>query len=486
MKQCSGCEQFVSKIHRRYFGKTYCTDCYQYLFPSKKCKVCGKFKRIFRHEPSEKCQQCMLKEMPCHRCGKLDYPLGKITIYGPVCNSCSPYYRQIKCCFLCGLASRTVSRYLMLGELEPICFQCVKARHFKKCVGCKEIKRPYLSNLDRSSLCKECTVRPFKQCVVCNKKIPSGAYGRKCSNCFAEETLVKRIKVNKVGLSKYIAQLYEEYSAWLSHRRGAAHASRQILNDRQIFECLDYSFRKNGRMPDYRKFIRDLFNADTRQSTLSKKFFAEKDLFSADKCLYQDIDEKNRIRRLINSFSYVGCYPSDIFLRYYRTLLCRYRQGKISIRSVRLALSPAAEIVRLALLQHKEKFDQELLNQYLWLHLGQRNASYSFVSYLRRQEMLELKVPSKEYFTLPNTNESKKRLKLQLIALLAKEMVFSIRFLELGMAYFHGCKLPKELCKIELYRNCKTGDEFYTIYFAKLAYTLPNPNIAVSSFAYKR
>lgn len=477
MKKCSGCEQLMPVARRRYFGELYCSDCYYYLFPQCRCIGCGQLKKIYRHGSDKLCQQCLIKTMACHRCGKENYTLGKITIYGPVCNSCAIYYRDLRCCHVCGLSSRNVSRYFMFGEIEPICFKCVKARHFKKCSNCKEIKSPYSSKLDRSNLCKQCTDTPFKSCETCKKDIPSGAFGRKCADCFAQETLNKRVKLNKVGFSEFVATLYEEYSNWLSHRRGSAHAARQILKDRCTFEYLDCAFRKNNRLPNYAQFMRELVGTNTRPSTLTKKFFAEQRLFSVDLERHQDVEEKNRIRRFVNAFHDTESATATIFLRYYSHLLRKYRKGALGIRSVRLALTPAADMVRLADIQQKKTVDQELLNQYLWLHLGQMNAASVFINYLKQHEKLALQIPDKEYFILPKSSESKRRLKLQLIELLSKEMVFSIRYMELGMAYFHGRKLPKELSKIELYHNCKHESGFLTVCFAKLTYVMPYPKI---------
>lgn len=483
MRQCSYCEQFFSKIHRRYFGKPFCSSCYYYMFPSRICASCNKKKRIYRYSESSVCQQCIIQEMPCHRCRTINYTLGKLTEYGPVCNSCARYYLAVKYCCRCASGSKRLSRYLMFGELEPVCFKCLKAAHFQKCSNCNETKPPYFSKLDHSNLCKECTNSPFKQCVVCNTNIPSGAFGRKCQRCFSEATLLKRLKINKAGFSKQIAELYEQYTTWLSLRCGPAKASRQILLDRNVFEFLDNWYRENHSFPSYELYRRELTVIQNRQNILAQKFILERGLLLSDKARSPDIDEKNTIRRLIrNAYASHGTIAIYV-LSYYRFLLNKYRKGLTSIRSVRLALTPAAKMIRMGEALHKQTLDQELLNQYLWFHLGQMNAITGFINYLRCHQKLDLKINSADYFVIPRTKESKRRLKLQMIDYLKQEGNLSIQFIKLGMAYFHGIKLPDELCNIELYNDCKYTRGMLTVCLAKDKYLLPVPEGVVPKYS---
>lgn len=475
MRQCSYCEQFFSKIHRRYFGKPFCSSCYNYLFPSRICASCNQKKRIYRYSKSSVCQQCTVQKTPCHRCNSIKYTLGKLTEYGPVCNSCARYYLEVKYCYRCGSDSKRLSRYLMFGELEPICFKCLKAAHFKKCSNCNEIKPPHFSKLDRSILCKECTSSPFKQCVVCNTDIPSGAFGRKCQKCFSEATLLKRLKVNKAGFSTQIAKLYEEYTNWLLLRCGPAKASRQILLDRNVFEFLEDWYQKKHTLPNYEHYRRELALIQNRQNILAKKFLLERKLLLPDNSRSPDIDEKNNIRRLIHRVYTSRSNLAVYVLSYYRYLLSKYRKGLTSIRSVRLALIPTAQILRMGETLHKQSLDQELINQYLWLHLGQMNAITGFINYLRNHQNLDLRINSIDYFVMPRTRESKRRLKLQMIDYIKHDCLFSIRYIKLGMAYFHGIKLPDELCNIALYHGCKQSMGILTARLAKKTYFLPIP-----------
>lgn len=475
MRECNRCEQPFPKFHRRYFGKVYCSSCYFYMFPRRICTSCNQKKRVYRGTSAQVCQQCLIQKMPCHRCKTSNYTLGKLTEYGPVCKSCAKFYLEVKYCCRCGASSRRLSRYLMFGEVEPICFKCLRATHFKKCSNCKEKKPPYFSKLDRLNLCKECTSSPLKSCIVCQTDMPSGAFGRKCQKCFAEATLSKRLKVNKAGFTPLIAKLYEEYTNWLSQRCGPAKASRQILIDRNVFEFLDDWHRKNHTLPNYKHYSRELTVVQNKQNILAKKFMLEKDLLTPDKTQHHDIEEKNYIRRLIARFYNSQSHTTDHIISYYRYLLNKYRKGLTNIRSIRLALTPAVQMVLLSEALHKLSLDQELLDQYLWFHLGQKNAITGFINYLRNHKQLDLRVKPSEYFVFHRTQESKRRLRLQMIDYLNQDGIFTIRYIKLAMAYFHGIQLPGELYRIELYNHCKQNTEMLTIKLAKKLYVLPMP-----------
>lgn len=473
LKQCSACEQLFPVLHRRYFEKAYCASCYSYLFPRLICVACHQEKRIYRHESKQVCQQCLLLNVPCHRCRKPTYTLGKITHFGPVCNSCARYYNDVKNCFRCGKNTRWLSRYLMFGEQEPICFKCLKKAHFKRCTNCREIKPPYFSNLDRSTLCRSCTDKPFKLCIVCQAEIPAGAFGHKCRQCFAEATFLKRLNLNKVGFVVQISKLYEEYANWLALRCGHAKASRQILLDRNVFVFLDDWYRRNYSFPPYERYRKELTVGQNRQNILAQKFMFEKKIISVAPDEISIATDKNTIRRIINIFKADRDSLSSCILGYYNHLLSKYRKGLTSIRSIRLALTPASQMLYLAKKLTKVTVDQELVNQYLWLHLGQRAALTGFISYLRNQLRIDVVIKPEEYFTLARTRETKRRIRLQLLDYCRNDGQLSSKYIQLALAFYHGIHFPHELRCIELFTDCKHDPEMLAIRIAKRLYLIP-------------
>ena len=87
---CNGCEKSVPQIKKRYMGKKYCSTCYVRIFKKCLCPSCGLFARLPKHDDQAICNEC-IKKQPCIRCNLTNKPIGKLTEYGVVCNSCSVY-----------------------------------------------------------------------------------------------------------------------------------------------------------------------------------------------------------------------------------------------------------------------------------------------------------------------------------------------------------------------------------------------------------
>ena len=473
LRQCSSCKQLFLTIHRKYFGKLFCTSCYWYFFPKLICITCHQSKRIYRNEQVQVCQQCLISNEPCYRCNKSNYKIGKITQRGPLCKSCARHVSETKCCFRCSTKTKWMFRYLRFGEKEPICFKCLKAAHFKRCHHCREIKAPYFSSLDGLNLCKACLNDPFKLCRVCQIKIPSGAFGHKCQDCFAKATLIKRVELNKVRFTPQIAGLYQRYANWLSVRCGAAKASRQILRDIHVFVFFDDYKRKKNTFPTYKIYRKELTIVQKRQYILAQKFFFEINFFAT---LYPEIlaeSNKSSIRRIINGYKTNTCSLSEYLLGYYGHLLNKYRKGYTSIRSIRLSLTPASQLLQLARKKKQTTVEQELVNQYLWFHLGQRAALTGFINYLNKSKNIDITIKPAVYFVLQRTKETKRRLRLQLLDNIRQEGRFSARYIELAFAYYHDRSLPLELLHIDLYLECKHDSGMIIINLAKQSYTIP-------------
>lgn len=474
MRECDSCGQLFDILKRRYFGKSYCSSCYSYLFPKSLCTECHKEKRIFRNETSQRCQQCTIANLPCHRCSKSSYRLGKITHFGPVCSACARYYNEERACSKCGLQSKWVSRYLFFGENEPICFKCLRSTHFKRCIICRGVKAPFFSTLEGENICRACEYAPIKLCVSCEVEIPGGAFGKKCRKCFSETTLLKRLKINKAGFVTIVADLYVSYGEWLSKRCGPAKASRQILLDRNVFGFLDDCYRQTSTFPKYERYRKELCVNQNRQNILAKKFLIEKGVFNTTPAGSELVGDKNTIRRVIQTQQTEASAHSAYLLGYYRNLLGRYRKRLSSVRSVRLALTPASELLLLARKQGREQVDQELVNQYLWLHLGQRAALTGFINYLRSHHKIEVVIPSKQYFVLSQSTETRKHSRAQLIEYCRNDGKLSAKYIQLAFPFYHRVNLPPELRKLDLCSHCKTSSKMLSLRIAQQVYWLPN------------
>ena len=80
---------------------------------------------------------------------------------------------------------------------------------------------------------------------------------------------------------------------------------------------------------------------------------------------------------------------------YGNRLRLRVRRGKITLRSMRLALTPAAKLVEVAAASRRLPPDQGTLDAFLRDAPGQASALSGFVSHLRRVHGAKLTIPKR-------------------------------------------------------------------------------------------
>jgi hypothetical protein len=457
LKECSLCGGFKEKMHRHYKGRSYCDKCYPYLFKKIECTVCLDIKRIYRYENPPICQQCQIEASPCLRCGKQEYKLGKLTEFGPVCNSCAKYYCDQKTCCECGKKSLRVARRLQYGINDPICNKCFRDNHFETCSHCKQRHPPFQYDLDRNMVCKECATKPDKSCTDCGAIVPAGCIGNKCKACCGLITLNRRIKLNKVGLQKSVAELYQEYGVWLTAKTGSQVASRKIIADYKIFTFLDGWVVSTGELPNYQSYIESLTVSVTRKHLLATTFLQEKGVITVCNTLKAETGDLDTIDRIVSSLSDQSpLYP---YLNgYYSLLLQRNHNGKANARACRLALTPAVKMLLLGEFQSKILPDNTLLRQYLWLHYGQRAAITGFVNYLKKTCHIDIQMPAAEDFLFKRPRQSKYRIQQKLIEIIRSKDFGRDDLLEVCLNYFHHIALPEELTTLVSYLpNPKTA-----------------------------
>lgn len=448
MKECELCGKSVEKFQRKYKGKGYCSTCYANLFKKKTCSQCGEDKRIYRYLEPPVCQQCKLKGQPCIRCGKTKFSLGKIAEDGPVCNSCSKYYRPKKSCYICGKTEHNISKRLKYEETEPICDKCFNKKHFTSCYRCKQRAAPFFFDFKRNAYCKPCATKPDKNCKVCGISMPAGNHSNTCYDCHALDKIKRTLNQRENDLSNEAHQLYQDYSNWLLDRREPPFTSRQIVRDFEIFVFLDKWVTQTNAWPTYKEYAKALTVKKSRRHLLTTTFLNDQKIFSVDGKIKAEIGDLNTINRLLQKI------PPSSSLRlyldgYYEEMLSRYNQGKTSARSFRLAMTPAVAILELGLRQDKTMPDDELIKQYLWLYYGQKTAITGFINFLKNKTLLDLHVPNQNYFQFKRPRGSRAHIKQKLIAMLRSGDFSEELYIKYAIEYFHDIGFPCELHAIK-------------------------------------
>ncbi len=431
---CDECGRPMKKAARKYKGNRYCSACYLRLFKKRICPKCGNIARVFIKDPKAVCISCERKA-PCIRCGKTGYPLGKMTPYGPVCNSCYSWFRETKPCAFCGTPSKRLSSYPSLGVDVLICEKCASTLMGKgTCQACHYHRKLYDAP-DGRRLCRRCLEEADGRCITCGKKIPAGRNG-KCEECSFREGLLRRVAFNKAAFAtKRFSTLYEEFGKWLDEETGA-HKAFLCINKFLLFFTEMESLWKD--IPPYEELLSYFGAEGLRRVRLPMRWLKETQGVIVDPEKRERDSEERRIEALLSSFPQGKHF--SLLEEYVNFLRRKVGKGKLKIHSMRLALQSAV-----GLLETMERDGlpiQEDVNHYLAAKPGQRNSLSGFVRFMNARHCVELRVlVNYDRIRKDRKRKAEKRM-LSLMQNPPEEGIsqedYEKEWVTAGLVYFHG------------------------------------------------
>lgn len=473
-RECYGCGRGVKKYVRVDQGEGYCGSCYARLFKKRLCPKCSQLARL----PSRigaVCKRCEHVGKPCARCGKVNFEIGKVTSYGPVCNACSPYFRKPRPCGRCGTLSTRLSRVSRLGIDEQVCPACQQS-DYACCSACG--KHRQLTGTERK-LCKTCHEKGVIACSTCGESTPAG-YGKICKNCYLRNLLAKRVAMDRASFADgQMAQLFDEFASWLLVESGAHKATTSIHRFQEFFSEVENLW---GGVPDYKVLLKHYGTLGLRRRELPMRFFVRTGRVVVDPAARNDQAMLQQIEVLLNTLS-AESRASSLLVEYHRHLERRLAKGEISMKSIRLAITPAVALLKDARLDQGQSVCQQDLDRYLERVPGQRAAISGFIGFLRKHIKLELTLPPKAD-NAKAKQRFKRGLELQLVALLTtggSGVLYAQKLIGTALAYFHGLKkiAIKNAQRIRV--DVSTDRSGVTVYIDELACWLPAEFVDASS-----
>lgn len=420
------------KTHRIYKGHRYCSTCYTRVFKRRICPKCGARARLPDSDPISVCRKCE-NDRPCIRCGKANYPIGKITLYGPVCNACSTYFRKPSPCEVCGILSARLTRVSRLGHEHRICPKCARA-DYGTCQACTRY-RWLLENPDGRMLCNTCLDIGEVVCPKCQKLMPAG-YGSQCKYCYWRELLEKRIQMDCAAFSvPRMATHFEAFGHWLMDLVGEHKATLTIHRYLQFFTEVERIWKD---FPEFSVLLTHFGTAKLRRVLLPMRWMEVTGLVVPDAAAKADDSDLRRIAVTVDNFA-KGTKERALLEGYHKALMENMNAGKMILHSVRLALSPAGALLHKAAEMKRIPPDQDALDVYLAKAPGQRAAISGFVRYLREVHGAKIALPKVDLGRAQL--QRRKRLESELLALMKEggnDNEFKKKWLPVALAYFHG------------------------------------------------
>jgi len=453
--QCIKCDTLITSWSYRCQGNHYCRKCYDKHFEKKTSEGTG-------------LKKCLGKHLPCIRCGKTEYKNRKITKTGPVCNSCARYFREPKKCSSCGTKKLDVAnRNLNDGSTSLRCQSCYQRSEQIVCSLCTRRQHEFFYDLSRKHICKNCLMLPPRYCKYCSVEIPAGS-GHICRDCSYRKTLERRMHYFSPLLNGEFQRIFNEFSQWLVARKGMDYAAIKIGYYFKFLHELNNLANRLNSFPGYYDIVNNLTVATTRQYLLVTVFLSETKAIKIDSKIKDEFSNLDMIDRYLNHFEKNSIF-SQMMNSYYDKLEFKLEDGKTSVRSIRLALTPAINFLKNCIYFGFSQPSQQVLQGFLWASPGQRSAITGFINFLRNSYGTNITLDSiPKTVALERPYLSTKMLKQRFIDMLRESKEREIpdeKLLRTSIAYLHGVEIAEfvRLSRDDILKN-KAGE-----YYLRLA-----------------
>tara|TARA_Y100001954_G_scaffold239514_1_gene314988 strand:+ start:18935 stop:19759 length:825 start_codon:yes stop_codon:yes gene_type:complete len=263
-----------------------------------------------------------------------------------------------------------------------------------------------------------------------------------------------------------MAEHFETFGKWLGGHSGYKKASLTIHRYLPFFKDIESRWSS---IPRYPSLLAAYGVSRLRQQLLPMKWMVENDLIQIDLSLKAEATENRLIQNILGSLS--EGKVKNVLLEYHGILNQSYNQSVISLRSVRLALQPATQLLSEANRHNRIVPNQSDIFSLLHRVPGQRNALSKFVGFLNKKfgESLRLPPPTKKAF-----DARRKRFKEELIRLLVEQdgsLKYKKRLLGVALAYFHDLPLIIGQTHLHIVKSDPSGG--LTLQFKGQNYWLP-------------
>lgn len=263
--------------------------------------------------------------------------------------------------------------------------------------------------------------------------MPAGL-GNTCKNCHWLQVFEQRLHFNQGVLHPPVQELYLAFSRWLLGHCGAHRASRLLARYLVFFESIQHLYINES--ISYQQLVKQ-FGADMlRRHRLAVHWLIDSHGWGEDGNSRLEDSEVRGIERLLLGVS--DPLANRLLVGYYQYLRTKHPQGGLSLRSVRLALTPAKKLLGQSLKAGRSIPDQKDLCAYLSQYPGQK-AQHGFITYLNREQHAALDV--RQIHQKKHKNQAKgvleKRL-AEMVQMSRSDKAFQKMWAITALAYFHG------------------------------------------------
>lgn len=438
---CSDCGRGMLKAKKIHDGKRYCATCYPRLFKRRMCAGCGNFARLPTFDLAAHCGGCA-RNKPCVRCEKVDFKIGLMSPYGPVCKVCTPYFREPSPCESCGKVSRRLMRNTQTGL--RICPTC-NGPAAGTCHSCRR-HRVLVVSPTGDKVCQLCSDEGLRACGSCGEAMPAGR-GKECETCYWRRVFGKRLEIDQNGFrSSLMGPLFLTFGEWLERTVGAKKAAGKIHHYFEFFSKIDGLW---GSVPPYEMLLQHFHAEGLRRAQLPMRWLGEAHGIYANVVIRESHSEQRRLDEMLSEN--LGPWPRSLLGKYYGSLIAKMNQNDTELRSVRLSIRSAVNLLNHTKLSDGELLSQRKLEAFWRYSPGQVAAVTGFVHFLNRTYSLKIDPRPTDQWLKAARHEKAERELVDLFNSRDQVKDFESKWIVKGLAYFHGIRRANR--KALIYRH---------------------------------
>lgn len=461
---CEGCGASFFTVKKIYKQQRYCSTCYARLFKRRACPRCASVARLPTFDSKAVCQRC-LSGSPCVRCGRTGRRVGRMTPYGPACNSCAHYFTQPQPCEICGTYSTRRSRVVADGRTVKACPKCARIG-FETCALCRR-NRQLTLRPDGRKLCWLCSTVGTISCWCCGADMPAGV-GKECNECYWQRTFRKRVAMDVEALrSAEVKDDFLRFGDWLpshtDYKKAARSINRYLLFFREVEKHCSWP-------PAYSDLLTHFGAESLRRTRLPVTWLIENRGVAVDGRARALDSEQRRIEVCLASG--VGGQQREALSGYYSLLMSRVSTEQTSLRSVRLALSTATSLL-IEVHRHTDELpDADEISRFLRHAPGRMASLTGFIHYLNLRFEAEIDI---QILRGKAKSFGRRNLEHELFTLFKRTRAgedVTERWILVGLKYFYS--LTRRSMRGITVRPLADGNGF-EVSFERQNYWIPSP-----------
>jgi hypothetical protein len=240
------------------------------------------------------------------------------------------------------------------------------------------------------------------------------------------------VQINLNGFDDQMRRTFQDFAVWLLARVGAHKAALSVNKYYRFFKAIDVEW---SAVPDYEGLLKHFGAGVLRQAELPMTWLTETERVTVDEHRRDLHSEARRIKSTLAELQSV--WSRKILSGYHQMLCARVDQQETDLRSVRLALRAAANLLKVARLEEGAMPSMKHLEAYWRSSPGQVAAVTGFVGFLNRSYGLQLKSkPDQRWLAEAKRAKAEHELVALLKDLGAEN--FETLWIVKALAYFHG------------------------------------------------